>query len=60
MLATRKVVEVVLVVLQSNTKLNIKMAKLQMFNRKTGKVSDFLTVCRLYIKMRMRDVAVEE
>ena len=48
------------VVLQLNTGSNIEVAKLQMFNGKTGKVLDFLTACRFYIKMRMRKTTIEE
>ena len=31
-----------------------------MFNREVGEVSGFPTICRLYIRMRMRDMEVEE
>jgi len=31
------------------------VVKLQTFNEKVEKVSEFLMVCRLYIKIRMRD-----
>ena len=34
--------------------------KPQMFNRKAEKISDFLIAYKLYIRMRMRDVVVEE
>jgi len=37
------------VILWSNTKSNIKVAKPQMFNKKVGKISGFLIACRLYI-----------
>lgn len=36
------------------------MAKLQIFNGEVRKVLDFLTVYRLFIKMRMRNDSVEE
>jgi len=48
------------VVLQLNTRSNIEVAKLQMFNRKTGKVLGFLTACRFYIRMRMEEITIEE
>jgi len=43
-----------------NTRSNIKVAKLQTFNRETSKVSEFLILYRLYIRMRIRKVLVEE
>ena len=45
---------------KSNIRSNIKVAKLQTFNGEVSKVSDFLTACKLFIRLRMRDVAVEE
>ena len=36
------------------------MAKLQTFNRKTRKVSGFLTVCKLYIRIRIKEIVVKE
>ena len=49
---------------RSNTKsnINIKVAKLQVFDRTAGKVLEFLTVCKLFIsiRMRMRDDSVKE
>ena len=43
-----------------NTRSNVKVAKLQMFNKNTSKVSGFLIVCKLYIRMRIRDITVEK
>jgi len=37
-----------------------EIARLQVFDGTPSKVSDFVTVCRLYIRMRMREVVVEE
>jgi len=39
---------------------NIEMAKLPVFNRKASKVGGFITVYRLYLRMRMRRATVEE
>jgi len=45
---------------QPNTRLNIEVTKLQIFNEEASKVLEFLTACRLYIRIRMRDVLVEK
>ena len=37
-----------------------EMAKPPVFNREAGKILEFLTACRLYIKMRMREAMVEK
>ena len=48
------------IALRSNTRLNIDMAKPPTFNRDTTKVSDFITACKLYIRIKMRDTLVKE
>jgi len=37
-----------------------EVAKLQTFNGTLSKVSRFLSVCKLYIRMRLRESSVEE
>ena len=38
----------------------MEVAKPQMFDGTSAKVSGFVTVYRLYVKMRMREVPLEE
>ena len=45
---------------QPNTGSNIEVAKLQTFNGKISKILGFLTICKLYIRIRMREMVVEE
>jgi len=44
----------------SNTESNINVAKLPMFNENTSKIGEFITVYRLYLRMKMREAIVEE
>jgi len=48
------------VVSQPNTRSNIKVAKPQIFNGVANKFSGFLITCRLYIRMRMKNMVIEE
>ena len=52
--------ETVAVVSQPNTEFNVEVAKLQTFDRAAGKVLRFLTACKLFIRMRIREPVVEE
>jgi len=44
----------------SNTGPHIEVAKPAIFNGEAGKVGGFVTVCRLYLRMKMREATVEE
>jgi len=48
------------VIEEFNTRSHIEMAKLLVFNREANKVGGFIIVYRLYLKMKMRGVMVEE
>jgi len=39
---------------------NIEMVNPPMFNGEASRVGGFITVCRLYLRMRMRGATVEE
>ena len=39
----------------SNTGSHMEVAKLAIFNGEVGRVGGFITACRLYIKMRLRE-----
>ena len=44
----------------SNTESNIEVAKPPVFNREVIRVGGFITGCRLYLGMRMREATVKE
>ena len=43
-----------------NMESNIEIAKLPAFNGEIEKVGGFITVCRLYLRMKIREISVEE
>ena len=43
-----------------NTGFHMEMAKLLVFNGEAGRVKGFITVCKLYLRIKMREVMVEE
>ena len=44
----------------SNVGSHMEVAKLAIFNREAGRVGEFITACRLYIKIKLRENTVEE
>ena len=45
---------------QSNTRSNVDVAKSPIFNGEAEKIADFLIACKLFIKIKIRDVVVKE
>jgi len=48
------------VTMGSNLGPHMKVAKLAIFNREAEKVGGFITVCRLFLRMKLRGAIVEE
>ena len=43
-----------------STKFNVEVANLQVFDSTLEKILEFIMVCKLFLRMRMSDVTVEE
>ena len=39
---------------------HMEVAKLAIFNREAGKVGGFIMVCRLFLRIKLREAMVEE
>ena len=44
----------------SNTESHMEVAKPPVFDREVGRVGKFITACKLYLRMKMRETTVEE
>jgi len=45
---------------EPNTGSNVEVAKLLVFSREAEKVEGFVMACRLYLRIRMREIMVEK
>jgi len=43
-----------------NIKFNVEVDKLPIFDGDTNKIVDFIIACKLYIRMRIREISAEE
>ena len=57
---TREGEKTKIVALRLNTRSNVKVAKLPMFDRDANKVADFVIACKLYIRIKIRKIWVEK
>ena len=46
--------------MESNIRSQMEVAKPAIFNGEAGRVGEFVTTCRLYLRMKIREATVEE
>jgi len=46
--------------IESNMRSHMEVAKLAIFNGEAGKVGGFIMVCRLFLRIKLREATVEE
>jgi len=47
-------------IIAGEAELKIEIAKLLVFSREASKIGQFITACRLYLRIRIREATVEE
>ena len=43
-----------------SSKFNVEVAKPSLFDEEASNVEEFVTTCRLYIRMKIKEVVIEE
>ena len=46
--------------MESNMRSQMEIVKLPVFNGEAGRVGEFITTCKLYLRMKIREAMVEE
>jgi len=60
LLITKEKVEEEEVALRPSSKFNVEMAKPSLFDEEASNIVGFMTACKLYIRMKMKEVVIEE
>lgn len=60
LITKEKVEEEEEVALRPSSKFNVEMAKPSLFDEEASNIVGFMTACKLYIRMKMKEVVIEE